>query len=135
MGVLPMISGIQAKVCNNEQEDLDIVHNLGKESCDVLGCGQSQCWAAMKRFLQRFERVLDSPYALLFISAVLLFTSASEIAETLDEDIRNRHLRAGHGVFCFGLYGVLQALPHVFESLDKFIEAHRMRGENSDEGN
>jgi hypothetical protein len=49
----------------------------------------------------------------------------SEASKTFTDDLVHKQLRVGHGLIIIGVFGILQALPHLIEGLEagqEFLE-------------
>ena len=66
----------------------------------------------------------------------LLLIGLTEASRTFREDVAHGHVRVGHGIIIIGIFGILEALPHIIEGLDasrKYLEHKGKKGESSHE--
>jgi hypothetical protein len=90
-------------------------------------------WDRIARAITRF---VENPVTNLAKGSVLLLIGLTEASHTFREDIAHGHIRVGHGIIIIGIFGILEALPHIVEGLDasrKFMESKRKIGQASDE--
>jgi hypothetical protein len=90
-------------------------------------------WDRIARAITRF---VENPVTNLVKGSVLLLIGLTEASHTFREDIAHGHIRVGHGIIIIGIFGILEALPHIVEGLDasrKFMESKRKIGQASDE--
>jgi hypothetical protein len=74
---------------------------------------------------------VENPVTNLVKGLLLLFIGLSEASHTLKEDIESWHLRVGHGLVVIGLFGVLDAVPHLIEGLEassRYVDYRKSRG-------
>ena len=77
---------------------------------------------AIARGITRF---VENPVTNLLKGIALLAIGLSEASKTFTDDIAHGQLRVGHGLIIIGVFGILEALPHMIEGLEagrKFLE-------------
>src|SRR4051794_34439268 len=79
------------------------------------GATMSRRADAVARTIRSF---VDHPVTNLVKGLVLLAIGLSDAWGTVRQDIAQRHLRIGHGLVIIGFFSLLEALPHLIESLD-----------------
>ena len=70
-----------------------------------------------ERFARAITAFVENPVTNLVKGILLFLIGLSEASRTLVDDLRHQHLRAGHGLVIIGLFGILQALPHLIDGL------------------
>jgi hypothetical protein len=61
---------------------------------------------------------IENPITNLVKGIVLLSIGVSEASRTFLDDIARQRLRVGHGLIIIGIFGILDALPHVMDGLE-----------------
>ena len=71
-----------------------------------------------EKVMDKIGRVLESPYATLFVGLILLSTSMFEIWDTIYDDVTRFSLKGNHGVAVFGFYNILKSIPEIYHGLE-----------------
>jgi hypothetical protein len=71
-----------------------------------------------ERIARAITAFVENPLTNLVKGVLLLLIGLSEASKTLVEDVTHGHLRVGHGLIIIGLFGILDALPHVIEGVE-----------------
>src|SRR5205809_6360080 len=74
-------------------------------------------------------RFVENPVTILVKGVVLLLIGLSEAARTLRYDLTHGQVRIGHGLIIIGLFGILEALPHLLDGLGAWVEFSSLRDE------
>jgi len=67
---------------------------------------------------QMIKNFIDNPIVLLVIGILLMLTSVGEVIEGLNELSLGTH----HGVFIWGAFQVMSAIPHFIEGLENIVK-------------
>ncbi len=85
----------------------------------------------MKNRGQRIARALtafvENPITNLVKGIVLLLIGVSEASRTFSEDLAQWRFRVGHGLVLIGLFGILEALPHLIDSVEAGLRYLELR--------
>ena len=66
---------------------------------------------------------MDHPITHLLVGLILILTGLAETFHSLTEEGRAFRVAAHHGIIILGVFQVLQCLPHIFEGLEKWVQA------------
>jgi hypothetical protein len=83
------------------------------------------------RIARAITRFVENPFTNLLKGIALLAIGLSEASRTFTDDIVHKQLRVGHGLIIIGVFGILEALPHLIEGLEagqKFLELRDKKG-------
>src|SRR5438128_1554220 len=70
------------------------------------------------RIARAITRFVDNPVTNLVKGIALLLIGLSEASKTFTDDLAHKQLRVGHGLIIIGVFGILDALPHLIEGLE-----------------
>lgn len=70
------------------------------------------------RLARAITSFVDNPLTNLVKGVALLTIGLADASHSLQEDLANGRLRAGHGMVILGVFGILGALPHLLEGLE-----------------
>jgi len=79
---------------------------------------------------------VDNPITTLVKGVALLLIGLSDASHTFRDDISHGQVRLGHGVIIIGLFGILDALPHLIGSLEaggRYLELREKKRQTSKE--
>ncbi len=82
------------------------------------------------RVARAIEAFVDNPITILVKGIVLFFIGLSEASRTFHEDLLHKQLRVGHGLVLIGFFSILQAIPHLLDSLDagrRYVEVREKK--------
>ena len=69
------------------------------------------------RIGRAITRFVENPVTNLVKGIMLLIIGLSEASKTLTDDIVHKQLRVGHGLIIIGVFGILEALPNLINSM------------------
>ena len=78
---------------------------------------------------------VDNPVTRLAKGVTLLLIGLSEASRTFRDDLSHGHVRVGHGLIIIGLFGILEAFPHLIgalEASESFLELRRVEDRGED---
>jgi hypothetical protein len=78
----------------------------------------------MASYLPAIRRVVNNPFANIFVALILLVTSLMEAWETLSDDISGMNFGAHHGIMLFAVFQILKTLPDLMDALHFIHKAH-----------
>jgi hypothetical protein len=84
-----------------------------------------------KRISDHIRSFVDSPVTILLKGVALLLIGLSDASHTFREDISHGKVRVGHGLIIIGLFSILDALPHLIDSLEagaRYMELREKKG-------
>ncbi|MGH7232578.1 MAG: hypothetical protein ACREJU_14650 [Nitrospiraceae bacterium] len=67
----------------------------------------------------QLKHIIEHPCVNLTVAMILFLSGLAEGWDSFQEDMRNFHLRAHHGVMVYGLFSMLKSIPDIFEGLEK----------------
>lgn len=70
--------------------------------------------------MKLLAKIAGSPIVSIITGIILIYTSGSEIFDSMDEAVK---VGAHHGVFLLGILQLLKALPEIVEGSRKLSEA------------
>jgi hypothetical protein len=86
------------------------------------------------RIAGRIRSFVDNPITNLVKGVALLLIGLSDASHTFRDDISHGHVRVGHGLIIIGLFSILDALPHLIESLEagaRYLELREKKRQTS----
>jgi hypothetical protein len=81
------------------------------------------------RIARAIAAFVEHPVTTLVKGIVLHLIGVNEAARTFRKDVASGRLRVGHGLVIIGLFGILDALPHLIKGLDASSKYLVSRGE------
>jgi hypothetical protein len=85
---------------------------------------------------RRIRSFVGSPVTVLVKGIALLLIGLSDASHTFRDDISHGQVRIGHGLIIIGIFGILDALPHLIEGLEaggQFLELREKQGKTGEE--
>src|SRR3954447_7706769 len=79
------------------------------------------------KFGRAIPRFVENPVTILVKGVILLLIGLSEASRTLRDDLTHGHVRVGHGLIIIGLFGILDALPHLIDGLEAWVRYGELR--------
>ena len=76
--------------------------------------------------MKLLAKIAGSPIVALLSGLILIYTSGSEIFDSMDDAMK---IGAHHGVFLLGILQLLKSLPEIVEGTRKLSEAKESRSE------
>ncbi|MGH7231207.1 MAG: hypothetical protein ACREJU_07595 [Nitrospiraceae bacterium] len=70
------------------------------------------------------KQKVNNLYVNLTVAVILFVTGFADGWDSLQEDMRNFHLRAHHGVMVYGFFGMLKSIPDIFEGFEKMDQGN-----------
>ena len=70
------------------------------------------------RIARAIDAFVENPVTNLVKGIALLLIGLSEASKTFIDDLSRKQLRVGHGLIIIGLFGILEALPHLIGGLE-----------------
>jgi hypothetical protein len=86
------------------------------------------------RIADRIRSFVDNPITNLVKGVALLLIGLSDASHTFRDDISHGQVRLGHGLIIIGLFSILDALPHLIESLEagaRYLELREKKRQTS----
>ena len=83
----------------------------------------------MPRYLPAIRRIVNNPFANIFVALILLTTSLMEAWETLFDDVGEMNLGAHHGIMLFAIFQILKTLPDLMDALHFIHKDHEDKHE------
>jgi hypothetical protein len=77
---------------------------------------------AALRLSRRIKRIVDHPTTRMLVGLIMLGSGLSEARENFISDIQKFNFGARHGVMVLGFMNVLEALPHVIEGIERWLD-------------
>jgi len=74
------------------------------------------------RLVRRVHRLLASRPVVIFVGVVLIITSATELKQTVDDDLSQGRLKGEHGTLLYGVVLVLKGLTDLLEGVEDVSE-------------
>ena len=78
----------------------------------------------MPKYLPAIRRVVNNPFANIFVALILLTTSLMEAWETLFDYVGEMNFGAHHGIMLFAVFQILKTLPDLMDALHFIHKAH-----------
>ena len=85
-------------------------------------------WSRIARAIDSF---VENPVTNLVKGVALLFIGLSEASRTFGEDLSQKQLRVGHGLIIIGLFGILEALPNLIDTLEAGRQFAKLRAKKA----
>jgi hypothetical protein len=82
------------------------------------------------KIARAIKSFVENPVTNLVKGIALLLIGLSDVSHTLRDDITHGHVRLGHGLMIIGLFGILDAFPHLLGGLkagEQFMEYRQER--------
>ncbi len=77
---------------------------------------------------------VENPMTKLVKGLALFSIGVSEASRTFHEDLSHWRFRVGHGLVLIGFFGILEALPHLIDSLEAGLRYLELREQTARSG-